>query len=64
MFSKFFSALKDVIDTLNGVQMQVWAIVILVVGATLIAIHQAEHGSMIIGGSLALLQHKTPDGRS
>ncbi|MCU1251958.1 MAG: hypothetical protein JWQ49_4987 [Edaphobacter sp.] len=54
--------LKDVIATLNDVSMQVWAIVILAIGATLVLFHQAEHGSMIVGGSLALLQHpKTTD---
>jgi hypothetical protein len=58
---KFLSILKSFIEALNGVGMQVWAIVILVIGASLVAIHQAEHGSMIIGGSLALLstRHRT-----
>jgi hypothetical protein len=59
--SKFLEILKSLIDAVNGVGMQVWAIVIMVIGALLIAIHQAEHGSMIVGDSLALLQHKTPD---
>lgn len=56
--SKAFGGLKGLIEAANGVQMQVWAIVILAIGAGLVALHQAEHGSMIIGGSLALLQHK------
>jgi hypothetical protein len=55
------NTLKTLIDALNGVGMQVWAIIIMVIGASLIALHQAEHGSMIIGGSLALLQHKQND---
>lgn len=58
MLSKIFIAIKDAISALNAVEMQVWAIVILVIGAALIALHAAEHGSMIVGGSLALLQHK------
>jgi hypothetical protein len=53
--------LKNLIGTLNDVSMQVWAIVILLIGASLIALHAAEHGSMIVGGSLALLQHKQQD---
>jgi len=53
--------LKNLIGTLNDVGMQVWAIVILLIGASLIALHAAEHGSMIVGGSLALLQHKQQD---
>ncbi|HEY3987960.1 MAG TPA: hypothetical protein VGM02_01595 [Acidobacteriaceae bacterium] len=59
--SKIFAALQAAIQVLNGIEMQVWAIVILAIGAGLIAIHQAEHGSMIVGGSLALLQHKQTD---
>jgi hypothetical protein len=58
---KFLNTLKNLIGTLNEVDMQVWAIVILLIGAGLIALHAAEHGSMIVGGSLALLQHKQND---
>jgi hypothetical protein len=53
--------LKDFIATLNDVSMAVWAIVILGVGAVLVLAHQGEHGSMVVGGGLALLQHKQSD---
>jgi hypothetical protein len=55
------NTLKTLIDALNGVGMQVWAIVILVIGAALVVAHQADHGSMVVGGGLALLQHKLQD---
>lgn len=53
--------LKNLIATLNDVGMQVWAIIILVIGAVLVLAHQADHGSMVVGGGLALLQHKQQD---
>lgn len=53
--------LKNLIVTLNDVGMQVWAIIILVIGAVLVLAHQADHGSMVVGGGLTLLQHKQQD---
>jgi hypothetical protein len=50
-------AFKSLIEALNSIGMQVWAIVILIIGAGLVMAHQADHGSMIVGGGLALLQH-------
>jgi hypothetical protein len=55
---KILNTLKALIGTLNDVSMQVWAIIILVIGAVLVLAHQAEHGSMVVGGGLTLLQHK------
>lgn len=53
--------LKNLIGTLNDVGMQVWAIIILFIGAVLVLAHQADHGSMVVGGGLTLLQHKQND---
>jgi hypothetical protein len=41
--------------------MQVWAVTILVIGAVLVLAHQQQHGELIVGGRLTLLQHKQPD---
>jgi hypothetical protein len=58
---KFLALLKGLIDSVNLVSSQVWAITILLIGAVLVGIHQGEHGSMVIGGGLALLQHRSLD---
>lgn len=47
------------IEEVNEISMSVWAVVILVIGAILVCIGEREGGLMLIGGGLALLQHKT-----
>ena len=51
--------MADIIQEVNEINMQVWAVVILIIGATLVFIGEREGGMMLVGGGLALLQHKT-----
>jgi hypothetical protein len=37
----------------------VWAVIIIMTGAILVCIGEREGGMMLVGGGLALLQHKT-----
>jgi hypothetical protein len=57
MFEKFLTNAKALIESVNSIGMQVWAIVILLIGAVLTGLKQHETASMVIGGALALLQH-------
>jgi hypothetical protein len=57
--------MKELIETVNKIETNVWAIVALLLGAITVAVcvvckHETSPGTMIIGGSLAILQHKTP----
>lgn len=58
---KIIAILKALIDAVNGVSVQVWAIFVLVIGAVLVLAHQQQHGELIVGGGLTLLQHKQPE---
>jgi hypothetical protein len=58
MLDKLLSTLKALIESANAVGMQVWAIIILLIGGVLTVAKQHDTGSMVIGGGLALLQHK------
>jgi hypothetical protein len=51
--------MADPILEVNEISMQVWAVVILMIGATLVCVGEREGGLMLVGGGLALLQHKT-----
>jgi hypothetical protein len=50
--------MADPILEVNEISMQVWAVVILIIGAILVCIGEREGGMMLVGGGLALLQHK------
>jgi hypothetical protein len=47
-----------VIQALDDINNQVWAAVFVLCGAGLIALGQHDGGTLLIGGGLALLQHK------
>ena len=49
----------DPIQEMNTVNMQVWAVVILIVGAILVCIGEHDGGLMLVGGGFALLPHKS-----
>lgn len=44
------------IDKLNNLDPHVWAIVVMLAGAGLVAMKQAESGKMLIAGGLAMFQ--------
>jgi hypothetical protein len=50
---------RECIGVVNSIEMQAVAILLAVLGSWLVAVHHGDDGKLLIGGALALLQHKT-----
>jgi hypothetical protein len=48
------------IEGLNSIDNRVWAFSLVVLGVVALAAHQKDASLMIIGGGLAIFQHKGP----
>ena len=56
--------MKELIENINRIETNIWAMIALLIGAATVAVcvickHETSPGTLIIGGSLAVLQHKT-----
>ena len=51
--------IREAIAIVNGIEMQAVAIFLAVLGSWLVVAHHGDDGKLLIGGALALLQHKS-----